>query len=121
MDTPTIAQYYREQDPMKRLELLNQSIEAGEEPEANEIRKELWECRYSDSQVGGKDMKADGYLALWMAMEFNRGAGNKLFGPKGAKKEITKQLEKLKFQEFRKKGQLEEELLYRECCHMVRR
>ena len=45
MDTPTIAQYYREQDPMKRLELLNQSIEAGEEPEANEIRKELWECR----------------------------------------------------------------------------
>ena len=120
MDTPTITQYYREQDPMKRLELLNQSIEAGEEPEANEIWKELWECRYSDSQVGGKDMKADGYLALWMAMEFNRGAGNKLFGPKGAKKEITKQLEKLKFQEFRKKGQLEEELLYRECCHMVR-
>ena len=41
MDTPTIAAYYREADPMKRKNLLEQSIEAGEEPEENAIRKEL--------------------------------------------------------------------------------
>ena len=31
MDTPTIAKYYREKDPMERLKLLEQSIAAGEE------------------------------------------------------------------------------------------
>ena len=40
MDTPTIAKYYREKDPMERLKLLEQSIAAGEEPEENRIRKE---------------------------------------------------------------------------------
>ena len=45
MDTPTIAKYYREKDPMERLKLLEQSIAAGEEPEENRIRKELWEIR----------------------------------------------------------------------------
>ena len=39
MDTPTITQYYRESDPARRLALLNMSIEAGEEPELNQIRK----------------------------------------------------------------------------------
>ena len=31
MDTPTIAEYYREPDPMVRKKLLDKSIEAGEE------------------------------------------------------------------------------------------
>lgn len=120
MDTPTISQYYREADPLKRLELLNQSIEAGEEPEANAIRKEIWNLRYSDNSEAGKNMKADGYLALWMTMEFNRGAGNKLFGAKGARKEISRHLDKLKFKELRAKSSLHEELLYRECCHLAK-
>ena len=41
MDTPTITQYYRESDPARRLALLNMSIEAGEEPELNQICKML--------------------------------------------------------------------------------
>ena len=54
MDTPTITQYYREAEPAKRLALLNMSIEAGEEPELNQIRKELWDIRYQDkSELGG--------------------------------------------------------------------
>ena len=53
MDTPTIAKYYREKDPMERLKLLEQSIAAGEEPEENRIRKELWEIRYSDKAETG--------------------------------------------------------------------
>ena len=39
MDTPIITQYYKEHDPMKRKELLEQSIAAGECPEENQIRK----------------------------------------------------------------------------------
>ena len=118
MDTPTIAKYYREKDPMERLKLLEQSIAAGEEPEENRIRKELWEIRYSDKAETG-DTRADGYLGLWMTMEFNRNSASRFFGTRSAKKEIGKYLKKLKFQEFQEKGGLYEELLYRECCHLV--
>ena len=113
MDTPTIAKYYREKDPMERLKLLEQSIAAGEEPEENRIRKELWEIRYSDKAETG-DTRADGYLGLWMTMEFNRNSASRFFGTRSAKKEIGKYLKKLKFQEFQEKGGLYEELLYRE-------
>lgn len=118
MDTPTIAKYYREKEPMERLNLLEQSIAAEEDPEGNKIRKELWEIRYSDKSEAG-DTRADGYLGLWMTMEFNRNSGSRFFGTRSAKKEIGKYLTKLKFQEIQEKGGLYEELLYRECCHMV--
>lgn len=118
MDTPTIAKYYREKEPMERLKLLEQSIAAEEDPEGNKIRKELWEIRYSDKSEAG-DTRADGYLGLWMTMEFNRNSGSRFFGTRSAKKEIGKYLAKLKFQEIQEKGGLYEELLYRECCHMV--
>ena len=118
MDTPTIAKYYREKDPMERLKLLEQSIAAGEEPEENKIRKELWDIRYSDKSETG-DTRADGYLGLWMTMEFNRNSASRFFGTRSAKKEIGKYLKKLKFQELQEKGGLYEELLYRECCHLV--
>ena len=118
MDTPTIAKYYREKEPMERLKLLEQSIAAEEDPEGNKIRKELWEIRYSDKSEAG-DTRADGYLGLWMTMEFNRNSGSRFFGTRSAKKEIGKYLTKLKFQEIQEKGGLYEELLYRECCHMV--
>ncbi|HIZ22543.1 MAG TPA: hypothetical protein IAA21_07080 [Candidatus Blautia faecigallinarum] len=120
MDTPTIAAYYREADPMKRKNLLEQSIEAGEEPEENAIRKELWELRYQGPSELGPQTRADGFLGLWMILEFNRDAGKRLFGGKGARKEIVKSLEKLKFRETCEKSSLHEELLYRECCHMVK-
>ena len=118
MDTPTIAKYYREKEPMERLKLLEQSIAAEEDPEGNKIRKELWEIRYSDKSEAG-DTRADGYLGLWMTMEFNRNSGSRFFGTRSAEKEIGKYLTKLKFQEIQEKGGLYEELLYRECCHMV--
>mgnify|MGYP007092553811 CR=1 FL=1 len=104
---------------MERLKLLEQSIAAGEEPEENRIRKELWEIRYSDKAETG-DTRADGYLGLWMTMEFNRNSASRFFGTRSAKKEIGKYLKKLKFQELQERGGLYEELLYRECCHMVK-
>lgn len=69
-DTPTIALYYREHDPMKRKMFLDQSIAAGEDEEANAVRKELWELRYGEPSEAGSGTRADGYLALWMAIPF---------------------------------------------------
>ena len=74
--------------------------------------------RYSDKSETG-DTRADGYLGLWMTMEFNRNSASRFFGTRSAKKEIGKYLKKLKFQELQEKGGLYEELLYRECCHLV--
>ena len=118
MDTPTIAAYYRESDPMKRKQLLDQSIAAGEEPEDNQIRQELWEARYHERERTGRLPTV--FLKLWMAMEFNRNSGNRWFtGSKGARKEIGRELAAVKFHELREKSDLHEQLLYRECCHMV--
>ena len=119
-DTPTIALYYREYDPMKRKMFLDQSIAAGEDEEANAVRKELWELRYGGPSELGPDTRADGYLALWMAMEYSKDTAGKLFGLKRARKEIEKNLDRLKFKELQEKSELHRELLYRECCHMVK-
>ena len=53
MDTPIIAQYYRETEPEKRKELLEQAIASGEDQEANKIRKEIWEARYKGTTNEG--------------------------------------------------------------------
>ena len=72
MDTPTIAEYYREADPRKRKALLEQALASGEDMEANGIRREIWEARYKDDGTN----VADGYLKFWMSMEFNKNAGS---------------------------------------------
>lgn len=118
MDTPIIAQYYRETEPEKRKELLEQAIASGEDKEANEIRKEIWEARYKGVTNDGS--LADGYLKFWMALEFNRNAGHKIFGAGRAQKEIQKELDDVKFREIRKKSALHEELLYRECQQLIK-
>ena len=101
MDTPIIAQYYRETEPEKRKELLEQAIASGEDQEANKIRKEIWEARYKGTTNEGGI--ADGYLKFWMALEFNRNAGHKVFGSGRAQKEIRKELDDVKFREIRAK------------------
>lgn len=119
MDTPTIAAYYRESDPLKRIALLERAVAEGEDTEENAIRKELWEIRYGEAAETGKGARADGFLALWMVLEYNRDAGKKLFGSGRANKEIIKTLNKLRFEEIQNKSDLHRELLYRECVHMV--
>ena len=95
MDTPIIAQYYRETEPKKLKQLLDQAIASGEDQEANEIRREIYEARYKNTTNDGGI--ADGYLKFWMALEFNRNAGHKIFGPGKAQKEILKELDDVKF------------------------
>lgn len=117
MDTPVIAQYYRESDPLKRKALLDQAIASGEDKEANEIRQEIWNARYGEkSEQGGP---ADGFLRLWMLLEFNRNTAKKWFGIKSACKEIRKEMSSVNFQELISRGGLYEELMYRECQHLV--
>ena len=113
MDTPIIAQYYRETEPKKRKQLLDQAIASGEDQEANEIRREIYEARYKNTTNDGGI--ADGYLKFWMALEFNRNAGHKIFGPGKAQKEILKELDDVKFREIRATSPRDEELLYSEC------
>ena len=120
MDTPTIACYYKETDPMKRKKLLEKSVEEGQTPEEDAIRRELWEIRYSEPSEAEKNSRADGFMRLWMSLEYNRKSVGSLFRWKGARKEVTGILKKLKFSEFQEKSPLHKELLYRECCHMVR-
>ncbi|MDO4647391.1 MAG: hypothetical protein Q4B26_01985 [Eubacteriales bacterium] len=120
MMTPTLAAYYKEQDPDKRKKLLDQSIELQEEPENNEIRQKLWEIRYAEKSQARAGGRADAYLAMWMAMEFNRGAGKKVFRQKGARKELKKHVDKLQFEKFLNGSEAEQEMLYQECVHMVK-
>ena len=69
-DTPTIALYYKEHDPMKRKMFLDQSIAAGEDEEANAVRKEIWEIRYGGPSELGPDTRADGYLIQKSKLSF---------------------------------------------------
>ena len=105
---------------MKRKMFLDQSIAAGEDEEANAVRKEIWEIRYGGPSELGPDTRADGYLALWMAMEYSKDAAGRMFGGKRARKEVEKNLARMKFKELQEKSELHRELLYRECCHMVK-
>ena len=103
-DTPTIALYYKEHDPMKRKMFLDQSIAAGEDEETNAVRKEIWEIRYGGPSELGPDTRADGYLALWMAMEYSKDAAGRMFGGKRARKEVEKNLARMKFKELQEKS-----------------
>ena len=71
-DTPTIALYYREHDPMKRKMFLDQSIAAGEDEEANAVRKELWELRYGEPSEAGSGTRADGYLSDFLLSQLHK-------------------------------------------------
>lgn len=120
MDTPTLEKYYRETDPMKRLAYLEQSIAAGEEPQENAVRKELWEIRYSEKAQGeAKGNRADGFFKLWMELEFCKGQTKRIFNFGTPTKHLKKIMQKLQFPEIQEKSPLHRELFYRECCHLV--
>ena len=120
MDTPKIAAYYKEIDPMKRKALLDRSIAEGEEPEANEVRRKIWETRYKNRSSADPNSRADSFLGLWMVMEFNKNRTGKFIGKNHAKKEILKEFEKTGIPVFAKGSAIEREMITREVLHMVR-
>lgn len=76
---------------MKRKELLEQSIAAGEDPAGNPIRMELWEARYREKSQN-KNERADGFLKLWMVMKYAGDNTTGIFGYRGVKRDIRKAL-----------------------------
>ncbi len=119
MDTPTIAQYYKEIDPLKRKKFLERSIAENEDPEKNPVRLELWSMRYKEAPKHAEVPMADGFMNLLMHLEINRNRIKSLFGSNGAKKEIASLIKKLGVVEFEQKGELYHEVIYREYCHLV--
>lgn len=119
MDTPTIAAYYKEMDPMKRKALLDQSIAVGEDPEGNALRQKIWEIRYKGTSSAEPENRADGFLGLWMTMEFNKDKSNRFWSGGRAKKEVLKALEKSGFSQFANGTAQEREMIYREAYHMI--
>ena len=112
-----LEQYYKETDPMKRKELLEQSIAAGEDPAGNPIRMELWEARYREKSQN-KNERADGFLKLRMVMNYAGDNSTGIFGYRGVKRDIRKALKKLNFEELKQKDEATRKLLYKECYHM---
>ncbi len=119
MESKYIAAYYQESDPDKRRKYLKKSISLGEEPEANAIRMEIWESRYQGKSSAPGVERADAYLGLWMMMEYSKNAISGFFGPKSVKRDINKQLAKIKCHEIAAKSALHEELIQLEWNHAV--
>lgn len=123
MDTAALRkEYYKEANPVKRKHLLELLVQEEGETEENRIRRELYGVRYAKPSQVDKNVPADSFLALWMAMEYNKNVGGGLFGLdiKRAQKEIRKHLTQTGITKYLARGGEEERLLKEELCHMVR-
>ena len=69
MDNAWIIAFYKETDPVKRLELLKANTGDGES-EKDKYRKQLWIARY-----GKRTPVKDEFMISGMLMDFNRGRG----------------------------------------------
>ena len=87
--------------------------------EENQARKEIWDARYGmKSDLGGQ---ADGYLKFWMTIEFNRTSGNRWFSSRGARKDLQKELDQVRFHgTCWQRVICTENLFIRECEHLVK-
>lgn len=80
--------YYLELDAEKRLRLLEEAIAAGEGDAAeNEVRRRLWELRYTRPRKNAP--LADRYIALWLALDHWRKAGPGPSLARAAQKELA--------------------------------
>ena len=122
MDERKLELYYAEADPVKRKIIFEKILEEEGDTSDNQIRKELFAVRYAKASQTKKEIPADGYLALWMALEYNVGVGGGLFGLdiRRAQKEIRRHLEGLKIAHYLGLGGDYERLQKEELCHMVR-
>lgn len=110
--------YYREFVPQKREKILEQLL-AENDSEENQIRKELFEKRYGEKSQRRDQDRADGFVKLWMNMKFSAENVTGWFGVRGMKKEITKQMSVLGIPQFMSRGELVQEMLYREYYHLT--
>lgn len=117
-DVTVLEAYYRERSPRKRGELLQQLI-AKDWGRENQIRKELYNLRYSRKSKNKDGELADGYIGLWMEIRLAANSIHGFFGSRNVRKMLSKQLKHLGILEFMEKGDLEKNLLYDEFYHMA--
>lgn len=120
MNTPLITEFYKVTKPQKRREILEKSIQAGEDPQKNAIRLELISLRYPKQKNGRTKEPVDALLRVWMYIEFNKKNSRSRMHAANARKEIRKNMDEIQFQQILKKSGLHRELLYAEVCHMLK-
>lgn len=118
MNTVTAEDYYKEQDPLKRGEILR-ILEEREPGEENRLRRAIYDRRYACKSQRNDGELADGYIGLWMSMRLLADKSRGFLGKKSLRKELVKQMDRLGIPAFMDQGELARELLFDEFYHMA--
>lgn len=116
-DRRELRDYYTESSPARRRQILDAAMETQSDPEADEIRLQIWNLRYAKARENGKSGRADGYLKLWMDLRYLAENPPGRFSVKKTQKRLERELEELGFFQFYDQSQT---LLFQECLHTAR-
>ena len=116
-DRRELRDYYTESSPARRRQILDAAMETQSDPEADEIRLQIWNLRYAKARENGKSGRADGYLKLWMDLRYRAENPPGRFYVKKTQKRLERELEELGFFQFYDQSQT---LLFQECLHTAR-
>ena len=119
-DRRELRDYYVESSPARRRQILNVAMETQSDPEADEIRLQIWKLRYAKARENGKSGRADGYLKLWMDLRYLAENPPGRFSLKKTQKRLERELEELGFFQFYDQSEQSRMLLFQECLHTAR-
>lgn len=119
-DRRELRDYYVESSPARRRQILNVAMETQSDPEADEIRLQIWNLRYAKARENGKSGRADGYLKLWMDLRYLTENPPGRFSVKKTQKRLERELEELGFFQFYDQSEQSRMLLFQECLHTAR-
>lgn len=119
-DRRELRDYYVESSPARRRQILNVAMETQSDPEADEIRLQIWKLRYAKARENGKSGRADGYLKLWMDLRYLAENPPGRFSVKKKQKRLERELEELGFFQFYDQSEQSRMLLFQECLHTAR-
>lgn len=119
-DRRELRDYYVESSPARRRQILNVAMETQSDPEADEIRLQIWKLRYAKARENGKSGRADGYLKLWMNLRYLAENPPGRFSVKKTQKRLERELEELGFFQFYDQSEQSRMLLFQECLHTAR-
>ena len=111
--------YYSETDPSKRLKMLEASIAAGIDPEADAIRLELFHRRYEPNSNSDNGY-ADNFMRCFMRFTFLARNVPGPFGKSRARKQVLKNIDDLGLGPGAELDELHEQILYDEFIHAGR-
>ena len=111
-DRRELRDYYVESSPARRRQILNVAMETQSDPEADEIRLQIWKLRYAKARENGKSGRADGYLKLWMDLRYLAENPPGRFSVKKTQKRLERELEELGFFQFYDQSEQSRMLLF---------